>query len=99
MDSWDKYAESISLAIEQLNKRQIVSFGAWSLFPFTKDKGIMSFIESIFGEAFVEKKISFILSCWDGKQTNEETKTVYGELSELILDDDVITIENENSSE
>ena len=100
LDNWNKYSESISLAIEQLNKRQIVSFGAWSLFPFIKDKGIMCFIESLFGEEFVKKIICYIFSCWDGKQTDEETKTVYGELSELILDDDVvvvITIENEDS--
>jgi len=99
LDNWNKYSESISLAIEQLNKRQIVSFGAWSLFPFTKDKEIMKFIASLSNKIFIDKIISFVYSCWDGKQTIEETKNVYEMLIAFKWDSDEIPMEREDSSQ
>ncbi|MCL1918892.1 MAG: hypothetical protein FWG14_11335 [Peptococcaceae bacterium] len=40
MDNRDIYSERISIALKERQKWQAICFGAWSVFPFTKDKRI-----------------------------------------------------------
>ncbi|MCL1918638.1 MAG: hypothetical protein FWG14_10045 [Peptococcaceae bacterium] len=99
MDNWNVYSERITLALKELQKWQIICFGTWSVFPFTRDKKVICFLNSICETEFFNKILLFIHSCWNGKQTNKEADSIYKMLTSFEWDEDSVHMKDEDSSQ